>query len=73
MLAARLPPPSPLADGKLPFEDAARRGAGLWWTEGSPRVPKQAMALDTMPDVGTFVAMLDAAGANPGANPGEAG
>ena len=32
----------------------------LWWTEGSPRVPRRAFTSDALPDDATFVTMLDA-------------
>jgi type VI secretion system protein ImpM len=35
-------------------------GNTLWWTEGSPRVPRCAFACDALPDEATFVKMLDA-------------
>jgi type VI secretion system protein ImpM len=35
-------------------------GNALWWTEGSPRVPRCAFASDALPDEATFVKMLDA-------------
>lgn len=62
-LAARIPPAPDLAhapESELPYGMIPRPGAGLWWTEGSPRVPAQGLVLDTMPDTATFVAMLDA-------------
>lgn len=62
-LAARIPPVSSLVhtpESELPYGMIPRPGAGLWWTEGSPRVPAQGLVLDAMPDVATFVAMLDA-------------
>jgi type VI secretion system protein ImpM len=31
----------------------------LWWTEGAPRVPRQAFASDALPDAAAFVKMLD--------------
>lgn len=67
-LKARIPPPPDLAatpDTGLPYNLQPRPGAGLWWTEGSPRVPAQGLVLDTMPDAATFVAMLDAGYAPP--------
>ncbi len=62
-LAARIPPAPDLIhppEADLPYGMIPRPGAGLWWTEGSPRVPAQGLVLDAMPDVATFVAMLDA-------------
>jgi hypothetical protein len=62
-LVARIPPPPDLAhapETNLPYGMIPRPGAGLWWTEGSPRVPAQGLVLDAMPDTATFVAMLDA-------------
>jgi hypothetical protein len=62
-LAARIPPAPDLVhapETELPYGMIPRPGAGLWWTEGSPRVPAQGLVLDAMPDVATFVAMLDA-------------
>jgi type VI secretion system protein ImpM len=62
-LAARIPPwPAAVhpPETELPYGMIPRPGAGLWWTEGSPRVPAQGLVLDAMPDVATFVAMLDA-------------
>jgi type VI secretion system protein ImpM len=62
-LAARIPPAPGLVhvpETNLPYGMVPRPGAGLWWTEGSPRVPAQGLVLDAMPDVATFVAMLDA-------------
>jgi type VI secretion system protein ImpM len=62
-LAARIPPAPDFAhtpETNLPYGMIPRPGAGLWWTEGSPRVPAQGLVLDAMPDVATFVAMLDA-------------
>ena len=62
-LAARIPPAPDLTHAPktdLPYGMIPRPGAGLWWTEGSPRVPAQGLVLDAMPDVATFVAMLDA-------------
>jgi len=62
-LAARIPPAPDLAhtpETNLPYGMIPRPGAGLWWTEGSPRVPAQGLVLDAMPDTATFVAMLDA-------------
>jgi type VI secretion system protein ImpM len=35
-------------------------GNALWWTEGSPRVPRCAFTSDTLPDDSTFTKMLDA-------------
>src|SRR6185312_15274815 len=62
-LAALIPPAPDLAhapETDLPYGMIPRPNAGLWWTEGSPRVPAQGLVLDAMPDVATFVAMLDA-------------
>ena len=62
-LAARIPPAPDLAhtpETELPYGMIPRPSAGLWWTEGSPRVPAQGLVLDAMPDTATFVAMLDA-------------
>jgi type VI secretion system protein ImpM len=62
-LAARIPPAPDLVhapETELPYGMIPRPGAGLWWTAGSPRVPAQGLVLDAMPDVATFVAMLDA-------------
>ncbi len=62
-LAARVPPAPDLVhapEAELPHGMIPRVGAGLWWTEGSPRVPAQGLVLDAMPDAATFVAMLDA-------------
>jgi type VI secretion system protein ImpM len=62
-LTALIPPPPDLTatpDTGLPYDMQPRPGAGLWWTEGSPLVPPQALVLDTMPDHATFCAMLDA-------------
>ena len=62
-LATRIPPwPAAVypPETELPYGMLPRPGAGLWWTEGSPRVPAQGLVLDAMPDVATFVAMLDA-------------
>ncbi len=67
-LGARIPPPPDLAatsDAGPPYGMRHRPGAGLWWTEGGPRVPAQALVLDTMPDRASFVAMLDAGHAAP--------
>ncbi len=63
-LTALIPPAPDLIaapDTGLPHNLRPRPGAGLWWTEGSPRVPPQGLVLDTMPDRATFVTMLDAA------------
>ena len=68
-LKARIPPPPDFAvtpDTGLPYNLQPRPGAGLWWTEGSPRVPAQGLVLDTLPDAATFLAMLDAGGPGPG-------
>ena len=62
-LAALIPPAPDLAhapETDLPHGMIPRPGAGMWWTEGSPRVPAQGLVLDAMPDTATFVAMLDA-------------
>jgi type VI secretion system protein ImpM len=48
------------SDTGLPDKLELRPGVGLWWTEGSPRVPAQGRVLDTMPDRATFTTMLDA-------------
>ncbi|MGH7119647.1 MAG: type VI secretion system-associated protein TagF [Acetobacteraceae bacterium] len=39
---------------------AAEVDCGLWWTDGSPRVPPGAFALAVLPDPERFVDMLDA-------------
>lgn len=67
-LKARIPPPPDFAstpDTGLPYNLQPRPGAGLWWSEGSPRVPAQGLVLDTLPDAATFVAMLDAGSRTP--------
>lgn len=38
-------------------------GNALWWSEGSPRVPRCAFSSDALPDEPTFVKMLDAGAA----------
>ena len=38
-------------------------GNALWWTEGSPRVPRCAFTSDALPDDLTFAQMLDAGAA----------
>lgn len=43
-----------------PEPPAAAPDCGLWWTEGSPRVPAGSFALAALPDAARFVAMLDA-------------
>jgi len=59
-------PPAPAPEGETgPFGVEARPHDGIWWTDGSPRVPAQIVALDTMPDVKRFVTMLDAGDAMP--------
>lgn len=63
-LAALIPPPPGLTatpQTDLPQDLQPRPGAGLWWTDGGPHVPAQALVLGTMPDNATFLAMLDAA------------
>jgi type VI secretion system protein ImpM len=45
----------------LPWNLQPLPGAGLWWTDGGPHVPAQALVLRTMPNNATFLAMLDAA------------
>jgi type VI secretion system protein ImpM len=62
-LQARIPAAPDLAgksDTGIPYDLQPRPGAGLWWTEGSPRVPPQGLVLDAMPDAATFLGMLDA-------------
>ena len=63
-IVARLPPP-PEPTRAPTFGFVAEAEVGTWWTEGSPRVPAQTVALDTMPDVNKFVTMLDAVGSAP--------
>ena len=53
-----VPPDTPLHDDQRPRPDAA-----LWWTDGAPLVPAQALVLDTMPDAARFRAMLYSDGA----------
>jgi type VI secretion system protein ImpM len=63
-LTTLIPPPPDLTatpDTGLPYELQPRPGAGLWWTDGGPHVPAQALVLSAMPDDATFRAMLDAA------------
>lgn len=38
-------------------------GSALWWTEGSPRVPRWAFTSQALPDDPTFAKMLDASAA----------
>lgn len=64
-LARRLPPPPAPGGDFGPFGVEAKPHQGVWWTDGSPRVTAQIVALDTMPDVKRFVSMLDAGEATP--------
>jgi type VI secretion system protein ImpM len=60
-LAALIPAPPNLSaepDADLPHGLCPRPHAGLWWTDGAPLVPAQALVLDTMPDGALLVAML---------------
>jgi type VI secretion system protein ImpM len=65
-LAARLDAAvaAPAADPDL---DPLRypNAAGLWWTEGAPRVPRGTFACDALPDENRFAAMLDASALDP--------
>jgi type VI secretion system protein ImpM len=61
-LTALIQPAPDLAaqpDAELPHNLEPHPLAGLWWTDGSPRVPAQGRVLDTMPDHATFLTMLD--------------
>src|SRR5271166_4910597 len=56
-LTVLVPPPPALGaepDTGLPFNLQPRAGAGLWWTNGAPRVCAHGLVLDTMPDAATF-------------------
>jgi type VI secretion system protein ImpM len=67
-LKTLIPPPPDLTasiDAGLPYDLQPRLGSGLWWTDGAPLVPAQGRVLDGMPDVATFIAMLDAGTASP--------
>ena len=55
LAAATAPPADPGID-----PTAYPGGNGLWWTQGSPRVPPCAFASHTLPDCSTFAKMLDA-------------
>ncbi|MGH7084958.1 MAG: type VI secretion system-associated protein TagF [Acetobacteraceae bacterium] len=48
VIGKALPPPLVPGDG------------GLWWTDGSPRVPSGALILPALPDAEKFAGMLDA-------------
>jgi type VI secretion system protein ImpM len=52
--AAEAPPADPGID-----PTAYPGGKALWWTEGSPRVPRCAFTSDALPDEATFVKMID--------------
>ena len=64
-LALRLPMAVEPGGEIGPFGVEAKRDDGVWWTDGSPRVPAQIVALGRMPDVKRFVTMLDAGDAMP--------
>jgi type VI secretion system protein ImpM len=67
-LTARIPPPPNLSaepDTGLPHNLQTRPGTGSWWTDGSPLVPPQSLCLDAMPDLATFLTMLNATHAAP--------
>ncbi|MGH7068146.1 MAG: type VI secretion system-associated protein TagF [Acetobacteraceae bacterium] len=53
------PASAPLTAGPL-APPVAALDCGLWWTEGSPRVPPGALILPVLPDAERFAGMLDA-------------
>ncbi len=60
-LAARIAAPAAAEPGDCGTDpELCPPGGALWWSDGSPRVPRTAFATRSLPDEATFAGMLDA-------------